>query len=317
VIGFLVRRITQSVVVVFGVTLFTFILTRVMPGGAARAALGIRASPGEIRDFNHEYGLDLPLPAQFALYLNHILHGNFGYSVQFNETVLGLVQDRLPRTLVLLGISTLVALMIAVPIGILQAVRRNKLEDYFFTSASFVLYSMPPFWLGLVLIILFAVNLNLFPPVGPQGNVTTYLEPEQLASLVLPVAALSLTTIAFFSRYMRSSTLDNLVQDYVRTARAKGVSNVGILYRHVLRNALIPIITLLGLSLPGIFAGALVTEAVFNYPGMGLLFWDAAQRRDFPVLLGVTTIVAIATVVGNLLADIGYAVVDPRVRVEP
>jgi peptide/nickel transport system permease protein len=317
VIGFLVRRITQSFVVVFGVTLFTFILTRVMPGGAARAALGIRASPGEILAFNHDYGLDLPLPAQFVLYLNHIIHGNFGYSVQFNETVIGLVQDRLPRTLVLLGISTVLALMVAVPIGILQAVRRNKLEDYFFTSASFVLYSMPPFWLGLVLIILFAVNLNLFPPVGPQGNVTTYLEPTQLASLVLPVAALALTTIAFFSRYMRSSTLDNLVQDYVRTARAKGVSNVAILYRHVLRNALIPIITLLGLSLPGIFAGALVTEAVFNYPGMGLLFWDAAQRRDFPVLLGVTTIVAIATVLGNLLADIGYAVVDPRVRVEP
>ena len=303
-------------VVVFGVTLFTFILTRVMPGGAARAALGVHASPLEIAAFNHDYGLDLPLPNQYALYLNHLIHGDFGYSVQFNETVLGLVHDRLPRTIVLLGISTLLALIVAIPIGILQAVRRNKVEDYFFTSASFVLYSMPPFWLGLVLIIVFAVNLNLFPPVGPQGDVTTYLQPEQLSALVLPVAALALTTIALFSRYMRSSTLDNLVQDYVRTARAKGVSNVAILYRHVLRNALIPIITLLGLSLPAIFAGALVTEAVFNYPGMGLLFWDAAQRRDFPVLLGVTTIVAIATVVGNLLADIGYAVADPRVRVQ-
>lgn len=300
-----------------GVTLFTFILTRVMPGGAARAALGPHASAVEIAAWNHDYGMDQPLPMQYWNYLQHLANRDFGFSYQFNQSVLGLVHDRLPRTLVLLGISTLLALVIAVPIGILQAVRRNKVEDYFFTSASFVLYSMPPFWLALVLIIVFAINLNLLPPVGPQGDVITYFQPDQLSALVLPVAALALTTIALFSRYMRSSTLDNLVQDYVRTARAKGVSNVAILYRHVLRNALIPIITLLGLSLPAIFGGALVTEAVFNYPGMGLLFWDAAQRRDFPVLLGVTTIVAVATVVGNLLADIGYAVADPRVRVQP
>jgi peptide/nickel transport system permease protein len=304
-------------VVVFGVTLFTFFLTRILPGGAARAILGPRASPPEIAAFNHENGLDQPLPQQYVYYLNQLIHLNFGFSYRLNQSVMGLVHDRLPRTILLLGVSTLLALMVAVPIGILQAVRRNKLEDYFFTSVSFVLYSMPPFWLGLVLIIVFAVNLNLLPPVGPQGNIDTYLDdPSQIAGLVLPVAALGLTTIALFSRYMRSSMLDNLVQDYVRTARAKGVSNVGILYRHVLRNALIPIVTLLGLSLPGIFGGALITEAVFNYPGMGLLFWDGAQTRDYPVLLGVTVIVAIATVFGNLLADIGYAVVDPRVRIQ-
>jgi peptide/nickel transport system permease protein len=145
--------------------------------------------------------------------------------------------------------------------------------------------------------------------------VSTYLDPNQIASLVLPVATLMLVEIALFSRYMRSSMLDNLVLDYVRTARAKGVSTAGVLYGHVLRNALIPIVTLLGLSLPGIFGGALIVEAIFNYPGMGLLFWDSAQKRDFPVLLGVTLVVAVATVVGNLLADIGYAVVDPRVRI--
>ena len=315
--GFLVRRFTQSVLVVFGVTLFTFILTRILPGGAARAILGPRASPPEIAAFNQENGLDLSLPQQYVIYLNQLIHFNFGFSYRLNQSVIGLVHDRLPRTILLLGISTLLALMVAVPIGILQSVRRNKLEDYFFTSVSFVLYSMPPFWLGLLLIIAFAVNLNLLPPVGPQGNVDTYLsDPSQIAGLVLPVAALALTTIALFSRYMRSSMLDNLVQDYVRTARAKGVSNVGILYRHVLRNALIPIVTLLGLSLPGIFGGALITEAVFNYPGMGLLFWEGAQTRDYPVLLGVTVIVAVATVFGNLLADIGYAVVDPRVRIQ-
>jgi peptide/nickel transport system permease protein len=175
---------------------------------------------------------------------------------------------------------------------------------------------MPPFWLALILIIWFASPpLNLLPPEAPQGAVTTYLDPGQLLALVLPVAALALVTVALFSRYMRSSVLDNLVQDYVRTARAKGVSTAGVLYGHVLRNALIPIVTLLGLSLPAIFSGALITEAIFNYPGMGLLFWNSAQTRDYPVLLGVTVVVAVATVVGNLLADIAYAVVDPRVRI--
>jgi peptide/nickel transport system permease protein len=165
------------------------------------------------------------------------------------------------------------------------------------------------------LIIVFAVNLNLLPPEGPQGAISTYLDPGKIAALVLPVMSLALVTIALFSRYMRSSMLDNLVQDYVRTARAKGVSTTGVLYGHVLRNALIPIVTLLGLSLPGIFSGALITEAIFNYPGMGLLFWDSSQTRDYPVLLGVVVVVAVATVVGNLLADVFYAVVDPRVRV--
>ena len=313
--GFLVRRLGQSAIVVFGVTIITFVMTRLLPGGVARAILGPRASPIEIAQFNHDNGLDLPGYQQYFYYLGELAHGNLGFSYRLNESVTGLLSDHLPKTIILLGISTLIALAIAVPLGMMQAVRRNKLEDYFFTSLSFALYSMPPFWLALILIIVFAVNLNLLPPEGPQGAISTYLDPAQVAALVLPVMALALVTIALFSRYMRSSMLDNLVQDYVRTARAKGVSTAGVLYKHVLRNALIPIVTLLGLSLPGIFSGALITEAIFNYPGMGLLFWDSAQTRDYPVLLGVTVVVAVATVIGNLLADVFYAVVDPRVRV--
>ena len=313
--GFLVRRLGQSAIVVLGVTIITFVLTRLLPGGVARAILGPRASPLEIAQFNHDNGLDLPGYQQYFYYLGQLAHGNLGFSYRLNESVGGLLSDHLPKTIILLGISTLIALAIAVPLGMMQAIRRNKLEDYFFTSLSFALYSMPPFWLALILIIVFAVNLKFLPPVGPQGAISTYLDPTQLSALVLPVMALALVTIALFSRYMRSSMLDNLVQDYVRTARAKGVSTTGVLYGHVLRNALIPIVTLLGLSLPGIFSGALITEAIFNYPGMGLLFWDSAQTRDYPVLLGVTVVVAIATVFGNLLADLFYAVVDPRVRV--
>ncbi len=313
--GFLARRLGQSVIVVVGVTVITFLLTRLLPGGVAIAVLGPRASAVAVSEFNHANGYDLPIWQQYIFYVNQLAHGNFGFSYRLNESVTGLLSDHLPKTIILLGVSTLIALGIAVPLGIMQAVRRNKIEDYTFTTLSFVLYSMPPFWLGLILIIVFAVNLGWFPPVGPQGAISTYLDPTELSALVLPVMSLALVTVALFSRYMRSSMLDNLVQDYVRTARAKGVSTSGVLYRHVLRNALIPIVTLLGLSLPGIFSGALITEAIYNYPGMGLLFWDSAMTRDYPVLLGVTMVVAVATVVGNLLADVFYAVVDPRVRI--
>jgi peptide/nickel transport system permease protein len=171
---------------------------------------------------------------------------------------------------------------------------------------------MPEFWLGLMLIMLFAEKIRIFPPTAPQGNVSEIL--AHPAGLVLPVATLALGSVASFSRYLRSSLLDNLAEDYVRTARAKGASRRGILYRHVFRNAMAPIITLIGLSLPGILSGALITETVFNYPGIGLLFWNSALSQDYAVMLGVTIIVAIATVAGSLLADLLYAVVDPRVR---
>ena len=315
-LAFLVRRLLQSLAVIFGVTVITFVLTRMLPGGVARAILGPRASPAEIAAFNHENGFDLPGWQQYLFYVQQLLHGNLGFSYRLNESVGGLLGDHLPKTVLLLGVATLIALGVAIPLGVLQAVRRNRVEDYFFTSVSFALYSMPAFWIALILIQIFASPpLNLLGPIGPQGPISTYLEPDQLTALILPVASLALVTIALFSRYMRSSMLDNLVMDYVRTARAKGVSNAGVLYRHVLRNALIPIVTLLGLSLPGIFGGALITEAIFNYPGMGFLFWDSARTRDYPVLLGVTFVVAVATVVGNLLADLFYAVVDPRVRI--
>jgi peptide/nickel transport system permease protein len=177
---------------------------------------------------------------------------------------------------------------------------------------SFTFYSMPTFWLGLMLIMLLAVKAHVFPPVAPQGSAGQIL--AHPLGLVLPVATLAFGSIASFSRYLRSSLLDNLTEDYVRTARAKGCSRRGVLYRHVFRNALAPIITLVGLSLPGILSGALITETVFNYPGMGLLFWNSALSQDYPVLLGVTIVVALGTVAGSLLADLLYAVADPRVR---
>jgi peptide/nickel transport system permease protein len=312
-IAYLIKRTGTAILVIFGVTLVVMILEQLLPGGAARAILGQRATPAAIAAFNREHGLDQPFWVQYGLYVWGVLHGDLGTSYKLNEGVAYLIGLRLPKTLLLMALSYLVALAVAIPLGVLQAVRRNKvLEDYLPTGVTFFLYSMPVFWLALILVVIFSGTLRVLPPEAPQGPISTYW--SQLPALVLPVVTLALLTIALFSRYMRSSMLDNLVQDYVRTARAKGASEFRVLFRHVLRNSLIPIITLLGLNLPAIFSGALVTEAVFNYPGMGLLFWNSAQDRDYPILLGIVLVVAASVVAGNLLADIGYAIVDPRIR---
>jgi peptide/nickel transport system permease protein len=314
VTGFFIRRVLQAVVVVLLVTMITFILLRAIPGNVAIAILGPLAyrNPQTIAAFNAEYGFDKPWFEQYFLWLGHLVQGNLGYSWKQNQSVQALLTSRLPKTVVLVGISTILALIVAVPVGLWQAVRRNTVVDYTFTSVSFLFYAAPSFFVGSVLILVFSVKLRMFGPEGPQGNLWSDL--TDWRDMTLPVVTLALITMALFSRYMRSAVLDNITEDYVRTARAKGVSRRRVVLRHVLRNSLIPIATLLGLSIPGILSGALITESVFNYPGMGYLFFQSAQSQDYPVLLGFVIIVAIATVVGSLVADILYAILDPRVR---
>lgn len=310
--GYLLRRLLQSVVVLIGVTIITFILLHQFPGGPARASLGPRATPQQLAHFNQQYGLNQPLPVQYATWVDQLIHGNLGFSYKLNQSVASIIATYLPKTMLLVGISIALALVVAVLLGMLQAVRRNSVIDYFLTGLSFLFYSMPTFWLGILLIEILAVKAGVFPAEAPQGTFSQVL--AQPAGLILPVITYSLVTVAAFSRYMRSAALDNLTQDYVRTARAKGVPELRILFRHVLRNSLIPVVTLLGLYLPLLFSGALVTESVFNYPGMGYMFWQAALTQDYPVLLGIIMVVGVATVAGSLLADILYAVLDPRVR---
>jgi peptide/nickel transport system permease protein len=207
------------------------------------------------------------------------------------------------------------ALAIAIPVGVLQAVRRNKLTDYAATGISFALYSMPSYLLGLLLIAAFAVNLRLLPAEAPQqASIGGVLADP--AGLVLPIATLTLVNFALFSRYMRSAAIDSLAQDYIRTARATGLRQSAVVYRHVLRNSLIPVVTLVGISLPGVLTAGLIVEQLFNFPGVGLAYFDAAENGDYPVVFGVTVLVALATVIGNLLADLAYVVLDPRVRYE-
>jgi peptide/nickel transport system permease protein len=313
-LGFLIRRILQAAIVVLIVTIITFILLRLIPGNVAIAVLGPAAyrNPAVLAQFNAQYGFDKPWFQQYLLWLGHLLQGNLGFSWTLDQSVASLLGERLPKTIILVGLSTILALIVAVPIGIWQAVQRNKAVDYTFTGLSFLFYAAPTFFVGTVLILVFSVKLGWFGPEAPQGGVWNDL--SDWRDLTLPVVTLALVTIALFSRYMRSAMLDNLTEDWVRTARAKGASQRRVIWRHVFRNSLIPIATLLGLSLPAIFAGALITESVFNYPGMGYLFYQSAQRQDYPVLLGFIIVVAIATVVGSLLADIAYAALDPRVR---
>jgi peptide/nickel transport system permease protein len=314
VIGYLLRRVVQATLVVFGVTLLVFLLEHIIPGGAARAALGQRASQAQIDQFNKLNGYDLPIWHQFWDYCRGlVLHFNLGYSYKKNQLVSALVQENLPKTLVLVGISTLLAVVVAVPLGVLQVVRRNKPVDYFLTGTAFIFYAMPAFLLGQLLILYFAIDLPWFSTEAPQAA-SAWGILSQPRDLVLPVLSLSAITVASFSRYMRSSMMEAMTEDYVRTAKAKGASQQRVLYRHALRNALIPLITLLGLSLPAIVGGALITETVFNFPGMGLLTTQAAVNNDVPLLLGTTFVAALATVAGSLLADVLYVVVDPRVR---
>ncbi|UZJ33279.1 ABC transporter permease [Streptomyces endophytica] len=315
-IRFLAKRLAQALVVLLLVSVIVFVLLHLLPGGPARAILGVQATPQAVAHFNHQQGYDRSLPQQYLMYLGRLLAGDLGESYKLNQSVGSLLTERLPRTALLAGLSLALAAVLAVPLGILQAVRRGRAADHVLTGLAFLAYATPVFFLGLVLVLVFSQQLPLLPAEAPQADTVGGILAEP-AGLVLPVVTTALGIIAAFSRYLRSAVLDNLGEDYVRTARAKGQSGARVLVRHVLRNALIPLVTLLGLYLPTLFSGTLVVESMFNYPGMGLLFWNAAQGSDFPVLLGVTLVVGVATVLGSLLADVAYAVLDPRIRSVP
>ncbi|GAA3001957.1 peptide/nickel transport system permease protein [Streptomyces sp. KhCrAH-43] len=311
--SYLLRRVLQAVVVIVIVTIVVFGLLHALPGGPARGILGPQATAQQITAFNHDQGLDKPLPVQYFYYLNQLVHGDLGTSYTLNEPVSQLITERLPKTLLLTVLSAVVGLVLAIPLGMWQAMRRNKPADYVITTLSFIAYSTPVYFLGLVLVLVFSQTLSWFPSQAPQGDTLAQVFSEPQA-LVLPVVAGAASMIAVFSRYMRAATLENLSEDYVRTARAGGSRSRAILWRHVFRNSLTPVVAMLGYYVPVLFGGALVVEQLFNYPGMGLLFWTAAQSSDYPVLLGCVLVIAIATVTGTLLADIVQRVIDPRVK---
>jgi peptide/nickel transport system permease protein len=312
--GFLIRRLGTSVIVVLGVVLLTFTMLHIIAPSPAIAVLGAKAPPAAIKAWNKEYGFSDPFLVQFWHYIDALLHGNMGYSFKLNQSVTALFAEKAPLSAFLSGSSLILAILIAIPLGIYQAVYRNHISDITATVISFILYSMPVFLVALLLIQVFALNLNWVDPnVSQDQSLRGAL--ADFKDLILPIAALTLTAVANFSRYQRSSSLDSLAQDYIKVARAKGLSERLVLSRHLVRNACLPTITLIGLFLPALIGGNLLIEYTFNINGLGLLFINSLNLDDYNVLLGYTLIGAIFTVLGNLIADLLLTVADPRIRI--
>ena len=312
-IAYIARRLGTAVIVVLGVSIFIFGLLHIIYPSPAIDVLGPRANRVTIAAFNQANGFDKPWFVQYLHYMGNLVRGNLGYSYKLNQSVTALFKERWARSVYLTGITLVLSVVIAIPLGVYQAIRRNTIGDYTVTSLAFVVYAMPVFFLGLILIQVFSLDLHFFGYEASQSN-SIWAIIGDWHDMFLPVLTLTLLTIASFSRYMRSTAMDVLAQDYIKVARAKGLPERLVLTRHLLRNACLPMITLIGLSIPLLLAGNLITETLFNYDGLGLLFFNSLGNVDYNVLLAYTLIGAVLTVIGNLIADISLTVADPRIR---
>jgi peptide/nickel transport system permease protein len=313
---YILRRVLQAIPIMLLLSVFLFGVVRLMPGGPlAQAERNPNVTPEQLAALRVRLGLDQPLPIQYVKWVRaFVLEGDWGYSIKFRRPVAEMIGERVPATLILFGAGFIVMLLFAIPIGVFSAIKPYSLFDNIITTFSFAGQSVPVYWLGLVLIVVFYLNVQLFPAggmytIGREGDIL-----DLLWHLALPIAAMSFSWIAWYSRFLRSSMRDALNEDYIRTARAKGLSLRTVHFRHALRNALLPLVTLIALDLPTVFGGAVFIETIFAWPGMGRLFWDAAKGRDYPILLAVMMIYAALTLLFNLIADIVYGFLDPRIR---
>ena len=315
-IRFLVRRLVQSLVLLWLVSIIGFAVLHLAPGGPlAEFTLVPGMTPAQLKMIAHQMGLDRPLPVQYWEWFRRMLAGNWGHSYRDSQPVLDVIAAHIGPTLELMVSSTIIAILLGTWVGVLGAIRRYSVFDYLATVGAMIALSIPTFWFGLVVIYIFSVKLAWLPAgnLYTIGN-GTFL--DYAVHLIAPSIVLALVTIAIWSRYLRASMLEVVNQDYIRTARAKGVPERRILFRHTIRNALLPMITIAGLQLPTLLSGALVTETVFTWPGMGRLFLDSIGYRDYPVVMGILMFSAILVLLGNFLADMLYAVADPRIRLD-
>lgn len=306
---------------IFGITLITFTIVHLAPGGPVEVEteMQLKASAQARENLKKLYGLDKPLHVQYIEWLKRFAKLDFGKSFVDSREVIKKILERIPVTLKINILSLLLILVTAIPIGILSATKRYSLFDKLTTVFVFVGFSIPTFWLALLLMIFFGVNLGILPISGIQSidvsdmnTVERFI--DQVKHLILPVGISAFGGIAGLSRYSRSSMLEVIRQDYIRTAKAKGLKESDVIFRHAFRNALMPVVTILGLSVPGLIGGGVIFETIFAIPGMGQLFYSSAMSRDYPTIMGILVIGAILTLIGNLLADISYAFVDPRIR---
>lgn len=311
---YLVKRILQSVLVLLLVSVVSFGLIHAAPGGPVTMFIKPNQSPEMVKVQMHNLGLDRPVPVQYWEWLTRMAKGDFGTTFKANRPVGELVWPALKNTITLMATSWGITLLIAIPWGIYNSTRQYGLSDNIAAAIGYAGFAMPAFWFGILLQEFFSLKLNWLPlssmyDMGHQGEFLNLL-----THMVLPVATLVIINLAGYLKYSRASMLEVLGQDYVRTARAKGVPERKVVFRHALRNAMIPIVTILGMDLPMLVVGAALTETVFNWPGMGRLFVDMAMAREYSVLMALTMITAFVVILGNLLADLIYAAVDPRVR---
>lgn len=320
-VRYILFRIVNSIPLLLGITLITFFVIRLAPGNPTfyEGAFNPKVKPEALKKLERLYGLDKPLYQQYLTWLRRISKLDFGRSFVDGKPVMEKIKERLPITLLINVLSLTLILIFAIPIGIISAVKRNSVLDKGLTVLVFIGFSMPGYWLALLLMILLGIKLRLLPISGLEslnvGNLSGLaLFMDRVKHLILPVFISAFGGLAGFSRYMRQSMLEVLHQDYITTARAKGLPERTVIMKHAFRNALMPIITLLGLSVPGLIGGSVIFETIFAIPGMGQLFYEAAMARDYPTIMGILTIGAVLTLLGNLLADITYALIDPRIR---
>jgi peptide/nickel transport system permease protein len=314
-ITYILRKLLLGLPVLLGVTVIVFAIASAMPGDAVMAMITAESPSSEelIAMRRGQLGLDQPIWVQYATWLGQILNGNLGRSFITGRPVADVILERVPYTLELMGAALVVSFVLGTTLGVVSALKQYRTTDYVLTVAGFAGVAIPDFFLGMLLVYVFSLELRWLPSsgVGTAGDAFSLV--DNLRHLVLPAAALALFRTAIFMRYARSSMLEVLTQDYMRTAQAKGLDRVTITLRHGLRNALIPLVTVLGLTLPTLFGGSVVVETIFQWPGIGLLFINAVVDRDSPVIMGYVLITACIVMIANILADLAYGILDPRV----
>ncbi|MCQ3937649.1 MAG: diguanylate cyclase [Chloroflexi bacterium] len=315
--AYIARRLIQAIFTLLIITVLCFILTRLSADPLAQYATNPRMSEADREALRERLGLNDPMPVQYLRWLGLAAQGDLGYSFFSKQPVAKMIGERLPMTLILMVTAEIFTIIVALILGIVSALKQYSFLDNVITSVSFVGFSMPIFFIALGLMLIFAVQFKEWGlPYLPTGaDIWDQKNPVELIEhMILPVSALVIILSAGYARYIRSSMLEVLGLDYVRTARAKGLSNRAVIFKHALRNAALPFITIIGLDIPFMLAGALVTESVYSWPGMGRLFWEYAQRGDFPVVLGVLLIVSTAVVLLTIVVDVLYTLIDPRIR---
>lgn len=313
---YILRRLVQAIPLLLGISLISFFIMRLAPGGPLSGLLmNPKVSPADVARIEHAWGLDRPLYIQYFKWLWAMIRGDWGLSYKTGLPVWQMIMSRLPATFTLMFSAFVLSVAIALPAGVLSAVKRYSLPDYVVTFLAFIGVAMPSFWFGLMLQLFFSVKLGWLPSSGMMTIGADFSVLDRLRYLAMPTIVLALLSIAGWSRYMRSSMLESIHQDYIRTARAKGLSETLIRYRHALRNAMIPTVAYIGLAYGGLLSGAVITETIFSWPGVGRYAFQSSTTLDFPAIMSVTTSIAAIYVFVNLIVDVLQCIIDPRIRV--